>query len=67
LPLASCADVGAAKLVWISKGSPKSRRDLRQLFRLASEADRHRIEQFAAELQLIQLLGVVLAEPDEVG
>jgi hypothetical protein len=29
LPLASCADVGASKLVWISKGSHKSRRDLR--------------------------------------
>ena len=32
LPVASCADVAVSKLVWISKGSHKSRRDLRQVF-----------------------------------
>ena len=32
-PVASRADV-ASKLVWISKGSHKSRRDLRQIYRI---------------------------------
>jgi hypothetical protein len=66
LPLASCADVGASKLVWISKGSHKSRRDLRQLFRLASAADRSSIERLAEQLDLAPLLAEVLGESDEI-
>lgn len=66
LPLASCADIGASKLMWISKGSHKSRRDLRQLFRRASEADRSLIENLAEQFGLVSLLGEVLEESDEI-
>ena len=36
LPVVSRSDAAAAKLVWISKGSHKSRRDLRQIYRSSS-------------------------------
>lgn len=66
LPVASCADVAVSKLVWISKGSYKSRRDLRQVFRLASDEDRETVEQLATQLGLAPLLAEVLREPDEL-
>ena len=66
LPMASCADVAASKLVWISKGSHKSRRDLRQIFRVASEEDRQFLEQLTEQLGLGPLLAEVLAESDEI-
>lgn len=66
LPMASRADVAASKLVWISKGSHKSRRDIRQIFRVASEVDRKRIEQLAQQLGLAALLDEVLGESDEI-
>jgi len=66
LPLTSCADVGASELVRINKGSHKSRRDLRQLFRCASDADRLSIEQLAEQLEPISLLAEVLGESDEI-
>ena len=43
VPVASRADAAASKLVWISKGSHKSRRDLRRMFRLADPEERQRI------------------------
>ena len=66
LPMASCADVAASKLVWISKGSHKCRRDVRQIFRVASEADRRLIEELAEQLSLVPLLVEVFGEPDEI-
>ena len=66
LPIASRADTGAAKLAWISKGSHKSRRDLRQIFRNSEEADRKTITDLADRMQLAALLKEVLAEPDEM-
>jgi hypothetical protein len=66
LPIASRSDAAASKLVWISKGSHKSRRDLRRIYSSAGETDRQRIGQLAAELHLSNLLTEVLAEPDEI-
>lgn len=66
LPVASRADTAAAKLVWISKGSHKSRRDLRAIHRQSAEEDRISIGQLAAELDLQDLLLEVLAESDEI-
>ena len=66
LPVASRVDTAAAKLIWISKGSHKSRRDLRQLFRASSSADREQIQQLASQLDLATLLTEVLAESDEI-
>lgn len=66
LPIASRADTGASKLIWISKGSHKSRRDLRQIVRTATDEDRLLIEALADQLQLRSLLDEVLGEPDEI-
>jgi hypothetical protein len=66
LPVASRADVAASKLAWINKGSHKSRRDLRQIYRTSSEADRVLIHNLATQLGLEALLAEVLAEPNEL-
>ncbi len=66
LPVASCADVAVSKLLWISKGSYKSRRDLRYVYRLATEEDREAIEQLATQLGMAPLLADVLRESDEI-
>ncbi len=67
LPIASRADAAASKLVWISKGSHKSRRDLRQIFRTSDSATQLAIRDLADGLQLQSLLHKVLAESDELG
>jgi hypothetical protein len=66
VPIASLTDTAAAKLVWISKGSHKSRRDLRQLVRTSTASQRQTIEQLATDLGLRELLFEVLAESDEI-
>lgn len=65
-PIASRGDVALSKLVWISKGSHKSRADLRALHRGADEATRDRIATTAETMGLNELLEQVLAEPDEI-
>lgn len=67
LPVVSKVDAAGAKLVWISKGSSKSRRDFRQIYRTSSEAERQQIHETADGVGLRHLLEAVLAEPDEVG
>ncbi|MGB0600300.1 MAG: nucleotidyl transferase AbiEii/AbiGii toxin family protein [Rubripirellula sp.] len=66
LPVVSRVDSAAAKLVWISKGSHKSRRDLRQIYRTSSESDRQQIRKLASEINLMSLLNEVLGESDEL-
>jgi hypothetical protein len=66
IPIASLADAAISKLIWISKGSHKSRRDLRQLIRIAAETQRQTIDKLAKSLGLDKLLSEVLAEPDEI-
>ena len=53
LPIASRADAAVSKLVWIDKGSHKSRRDLRQIFRTAGTADRDLIRELADQLEAV--------------
>jgi hypothetical protein len=65
-PVVSRADAATSKLIWISKGSHKSRRDLRQIYRTASERDCQRIRELAAQLTLTRVLDEVLNEPDEI-
>lgn len=67
LPVASRADTLLAKLVWISKGSHKSRRDLRQIIRGAGDLEREAVVRQAEAFGLASLLGEVLAESDEIG
>lgn len=66
LPVASRPDAAASKLAWASKGSHKSRRDLRQIVRQMAAADRSELDRLAAVLGLGDLLADILAEPDEI-
>lgn len=66
LPVASRQDSLVAKLVWISKGSHKSRRDLRVLYRNTDTAQKEFVADMAQQFGLTDLLAEVLAEPDEI-
>ncbi|MEQ8791932.1 MAG: nucleotidyl transferase AbiEii/AbiGii toxin family protein [Pirellulaceae bacterium] len=66
LPIASRADAAVSKLVWISKGSHKNRRDVRHIHRAATAEDRQRIRDLAGPLGLETLLDEVLGESDEM-
>ena len=66
LPIASRADAAISKLIWISKGSHKSRRDFRKILYAATAEDRKSIEDFAERLSLKNLLDEVIAERDEI-
>lgn len=66
LPIVSRADAAASKLIWVSKGSHKSRRDLRQIHRNSETADRDLLQRLAVQLGLEELLIEVLKESDEI-
>lgn len=66
LPVVCRVDAAASKLVWISKGSHKSRRDLRAIFRNASDAEKDEIRKTVERLTLTELLAEVLRESDEI-
>ncbi len=66
VPIASLSDTAVSKLIWISKGSHKNRRDLRQLIRIATVSQRQAIDQLAISLGLGKLLSEVLTESDEI-
>ncbi len=65
-PVASIPDLVASKLIWIRKGSHKSRRDVRQLLTLVKDEDRQATRELAEQMSLLLLLDEVLAEPDEI-
>ncbi|MGE0377517.1 MAG: nucleotidyl transferase AbiEii/AbiGii toxin family protein [Planctomycetaceae bacterium] len=65
-PIASRPDLIASKLVWISKGSHKSRRDVKMLMRGATDDEEAVAREFAEGLGLTGLLDEVLGEPDEI-
>jgi hypothetical protein len=66
LPVASRADAATSKLVWASKGSHKSRRDLRQIARQMTAVDRAELDRLARLLRLESLLVEILTEQDEI-
>jgi hypothetical protein len=66
LPVASRVDLAISKLIWIGKGSSKSRRDLKQILLRASAEETAGVRELAAKLSLEALLDEVLAEPDEI-
>lgn len=65
-PIASRPDLVASKVLWISKGSHKSRRDVKMLMRGASVEETALAREFVQGLGLTDLLEEVLAEPDEI-
>jgi hypothetical protein len=66
LPVVSRVDAAASKLVWISKGSHKSRRDLRAIYRQSSDEQQQAIKAWADQSGHAALLGEVLQELDEL-
>jgi hypothetical protein len=66
LPIVSPADLAISKLIWISRGSHKNRRDFRQLLKRISTEDVNSVRQFAQARSLQSLYAEVLAEPDEI-
>lgn len=66
VPIASLPDTAISKLIWISKGSHKNRRDLRHLLRISTPGQRQAIEKLAIEFGLGDLLSEVLSESDEI-
>lgn len=66
LPVVSIADAIISKLIWIQRGSHKSRRDVRQLFATCDEARIDQINELAEKTDLVSLLAAVLAEQDEI-
>lgn len=66
LPVVGRTDAALSKLVWISKGSHKSRRDLRQILRRSNADDQAIVSQWAAEHGMDTLLQEVLAESDSI-
>lgn len=66
LPIVSRADAAVSKLIWISNGSHKSRRDLRRIFDCSDMATQSAVTRLADDLQLRPLLNEVLSESDEL-
>ncbi len=66
IPAVSRVDAAGSKLIWISKGSHKSRRDFRSIYRNANAAERAAIQSLAKDLELGQLATAVLTEPEEL-
>lgn len=66
LPVVSRVDAAMSKLIWITKGSIRSRRDLRGLFRNSSTAEQIAMQHKASEFGLQTLLAEVLSEFDEI-
>ncbi|OYP35019.1 nucleotidyl transferase AbiEii/AbiGii toxin family protein [Rhodopirellula sp. MGV] len=66
LPVVSRVDAAISKLIWIHKGSHRSRRDFRSVFSGCNELQQSVIRQQACKLQLEELLNEVLIEPDEI-
>lgn len=66
IPVVSRPDAAASKLAWASKGSHKSRRDLRQIVGRMPQAERDELDRLAGLLGLDALLAEILGEPDEI-
>lgn len=66
LPLVARTDAALSKLIWISRGSHRSRRDLRWILAGARPEERATVERVALEMGLGGLLAQVLDESDEL-
>jgi hypothetical protein len=66
LPVVSRVDAAISKLIWIDKGSQRSRRDFRSVFRNCSEQQQTDIRTQATEMNLRKLFDEVLGESDEI-
>lgn len=65
VPVVALPDLVLAKLIWVSMGSHRSRREVRWLWRKLPAATQLSVADSAAEHNLRTLLDEVLAEPEE--
>jgi hypothetical protein len=65
-PIASRVDAVLSKLIWVSKGSHKNRRDVKLIYRSCNPEEQAAVREHADERNLTALLDEVLAEPDEI-
>ncbi|MEI7700183.1 MAG: nucleotidyl transferase AbiEii/AbiGii toxin family protein [Planctomycetia bacterium] len=66
IAIVSRPDAALSKLIWIKRGSHKSRHDLRQIMRRLSDEEHAFLRSQALQLELTNLLESVLAESDEL-
>lgn len=66
LPVVSRTDAAISKLIWIDKGSQRSRRDFRSILQSCDEHQQADIRAQAAKIRLSELLDEVLGESDEI-
>lgn len=66
LPIVSRIDAALSKLIWVDKGSHRSRRDLRSIFRNCSPDQQAAVREAAYSFGLEQLLQMVLSESDDI-
>jgi hypothetical protein len=66
LPVVSRGDAAISTLICIDKGSQRSRRDFRSVFRNCSEQQQTDIRTQATEMNLRKLFDEVLGESDEI-
>jgi hypothetical protein len=66
LPVVSRTDAAISKLIWIDKGSQRSRQDFRSIFSGCDQQQQLQIREQAAGLQLSNLLDEAMTEADEI-
>ena len=66
LPVVSRIDAAISKLIWIAKGSQRSRRDFRSMFRSCDPQQQLEVREQVAQWNLEALLDEVLSETDEL-
>ena len=66
VPVVALADLILSKLIWISRGSGKSRTDLRWLWQHSTDFEQKEIRSYAGHHGLTRLLDEVLGESDEI-
>jgi len=66
LPIVSRTDAAVSKLIWVDKGSHRSRRDFRSIFRNCNVDQQQSIRDVAVSFGLQSLVELLLSESDEI-
>ena len=61
-PVVSLPDSVISKLIWVSKGSHKSREDLKHGYASCNSEQRNAVKELAGDLEMTELLNAVIAE-----
>ena len=66
LPVVSRTDAAISKLIWIEKGSHRSRRDFRSIFSSCDPQQQTEVREQSGRFHLTKLLEEVISEDDEI-